>query len=73
MGQYDTLKVKCPSCNKKVKFQSKGGDCNMTTYKLKNVPIDVLSDVNRYGPQTCECGTKIIIQIRTMAKVKVVK
>lgn len=55
MGCYDTVMVPCPKCGRKEAFQSKGGDCLLRDFDLDEAPADVLSDVNRHGPATCEC------------------
>jgi hypothetical protein len=54
MGLYDTVVVPCPNCGTKSYFQSKGGECVLETYELDEAPDDVMSDVNRHGPATCE-------------------
>lgn len=57
MGLFDSVMVPCPNCGSKLEFQSKSGDCIMATYELKDTPADVLMDVMRHGPRTCDCGT----------------
>lgn len=58
MGCFDTVMVPCPKCGTEDQFQSKGGDCLLREYSLAECPDDVLSDVNRHAPNTCEkCGT----------------
>lgn len=58
MGCYDTVMVPCPKCGRKEAFQSKGGDCLLRDFDLDEAPADVLADVNRHAPATCEhCGT----------------
>ena len=62
MGCFDSVMVKCPSCGVEAEFQSKGGKCMMSTYRLHDAPIDVLSDVNRHAPITCRaCGTRFMV------------
>lgn len=58
MGMYDTVMVPCPKCGAKAEFQSKSGQCRLDVYELDEAPADVLYDVNRHAPATCECGTK---------------
>lgn len=59
MGCYDVVKVPCPACGTVEPAQSKGGDCRLLSYDLSDCPMDVLSDVNRHAPFTCEkCKTK---------------
>jgi len=58
MGCPDTVIVRCPKCGEESYFQSKGGACLLRTFTLADCPDDVLSDVNRHAPNTCEkCGT----------------
>ncbi len=58
MGCYETIEVPCPKCGEIEEAQSKSGPCAMSQYTLKNVPIDVLQDVNRHAPFQCsKCGT----------------
>lgn len=69
MGMFDSVMVPCPKCGKLSEFQSKGGDCLLWVYTLDTAPADVLSDVNRHAPNTCdECGTKFAAQVDVSAK-----
>jgi ribosomal protein S27AE len=69
MGMFDTVMVPCPKCGTKSGFQSKGGDCMMAEYELENCPSYVLSDVNRYAPNTCvECGTVFAVRVTWSAE-----
>lgn len=64
MGTYDSVLVPCPKCGVASEFQSKGGDCFLREYTLENAPADVLSDVNRHAPNTCEkCGTRFAVNV----------
>lgn len=68
MGCFDTIRVPCPSCGKRHDCQSKSGPCNLRTYNLENAPQDVLFDVNRHGPYTCEgCGRVFTVRLQTIA------
>lgn len=53
---YDIVLVNCPNCGQEHEFQSKGGDCSLGVYTLRDCPDDVLQDVNRHSPHTCDCG-----------------
>jgi hypothetical protein len=65
MGCYDTVLVPCPKCGEMEDFQSKGGDCFLAVYDLDKAPVEVLSDVNRHAPVTCEkCGTVFGVMIK---------
>lgn len=58
MGCFDTVLVPCPNCDERSEFQTKSGACCLMTYNLEEAPDDVLADVNRHAPNTCEnCGT----------------
>lgn len=63
MGMYDSVWVNCPQCNEESEFQSKGGECLLYSYTLENCPNDVLSDVNRHSPNTCDCGASFEIDV----------
>jgi len=58
MGLYDTVWLKCPKCNERNAFQSKGGECMLNSFDESNVPFNVLMNVNRHSPIECaKCGT----------------
>lgn len=58
MGLFDSVMVPCPKCGERREFQTKGGECTLTTYSLEDAPLDVLSDVNRHAPLRCQkCST----------------
>ena len=64
MGMYDTVMVPCPKCGERFPAQSKSGDCTLETFKLEDAPEDVLCDVNRHAPFSCDsCGTLFKVQI----------
>ena len=72
MGMFDTVKVKCPKCGTTEEFQTKGGNCLLQYYNLKNAPHDVLSDINRHSPYTCvKCKTKFKVDIEKRISIKV--
>lgn len=69
MGMFDSVMVPCPKCGKLSEFQSKGGACILKEYTLGTAPADVLSDVNRHAPNTCEdCGTLFAVQVSLTAQ-----
>jgi hypothetical protein len=74
MGVYDTVRVPCPSCGAIYHAQSKGGECDLVTYDLDICPADVLSDVNRHAPFTCESwNTKFDVEYTlSVSSIKVV-
>lgn len=67
MACYDVVKVQCPSCDRWLDFQSKGGECKMEVYTLRDAPNDVLSDVNRHAPINCKCGKLVVVQLQVVA------
>lgn len=68
MGMYDSVMVPCPTCGELSEFQSKGGACLLRTYSLDEAPGDVLLDVNRHAPNTCEnCSTTFEVAVHYVA------
>ena len=68
MGMFDYVNLKCPHCGATYATQSKGGDCTLATYDLHDAPSDVVLDVNRHAPFTCEeCGAMFEVGIRVWA------
>lgn len=62
MGCYDSVMVPCPGCQSPLEFQSKSGDCTLSTYTLEDAPNDVLHDVNRHAPIGCnQCGALVLV------------
>ena len=74
MGMYDIVMVPCPQCGTRAAFQSKGGDCTLTTYELDEAPLDVLQDVNRHAPWKClDYDTSFHVDVRFTYTAKSVK
>jgi hypothetical protein len=71
MGMFDTVMVPCPSCGKKEEFQSKSGECYLQVFELELCPADILVDVNRHSPYTCDCGTVFEVGLSGRKSVKV--
>lgn len=70
MGCYDTVIIPCPNCGEPYAAQSKGGKCFLDNYSLDNAPQDVLADVNRHAPFTCDqCETifEVIFKVKAVA------
>ena len=65
MGVYDTVFVPCPDCGEVYPAQSKSGDCLLQDFELNEAPHDVMADVNRHAPFTCECGC--VFEVKTYA------
>lgn len=67
MGMFDTVLVPCPRCGTKHEAQSKGGSCTLMEFELTATPQDVLADVNRHAPFTCEnCGVTFMVVLTPM-------
>jgi len=71
MGCYDEIRVICPKCKEDLYFQSKGGECLLSTYTLENCPDDVMSNANRHSPYQCGCGYRYEIDIINRKLVRV--
>lgn len=57
MGCFDSVMLNCPECSFENEFQSKSGPRSLTTYRLPDIPENVLVDVNRHAPIVCgKCG-----------------
>jgi predicted RNA-binding Zn-ribbon protein involved in translation (DUF1610 family) len=57
MGCYDTVLVPCPQCGEAYEAQSKGGECLLGLYTPDTAPPEVIHDLNRHAPFTCDaCG-----------------
>lgn len=63
MGMFDSVWVKCPNCGLEHEFQSKSGECILGNYVLDDCPDDVMEDINRHAPCTCECGASYKVDI----------
>lgn len=70
MGCFDTILVPCPECGQEEQFQSKGGDCLLEVVKLRDCPIDILSDANRHAPYLCDCGTQFKVDLENKESVR---
>lgn len=69
MGVFDSINIPRPKCGKRQEAQSKSGDCILATYEIENAPTDVLADINRHAPFTCEkCGTVFEIKLTVLAQ-----
>ena len=45
MGVYDTLIIRCVSCNNPIELQSKAGDCHLERFTITDVPLSILADI----------------------------
>lgn len=56
MGLFDSVYADCPTCGKKIEFQSKEGECYLYNYTVDDAPVEVLWDVLN-EPHYCRfCG-----------------
>ena len=67
---YDTVMVPCPECGALYGAQSKSGPCECETYTLDQAPGNVMLDVNRHSPFTCECGAYFVVLFESEVIVK---
>jgi len=63
MGSFDVLVINCPNCGARLEYQSKGGSCDFREYSLVDIPLDVLSDVNRHLTPCSGCGNTYRIEV----------
>ena len=75
MGMFDSVMITCPSCGKKLEFQSKAGDCTLATYEQDKVPIEIAYDIG-LDVERCECGAYVGVmrdtEIRTVPVIGVI-
>lgn len=69
MGCYDSVIIPCPACGTEQEVQTKGGECLLRTFKLKDAPTDVLWDINRHAPFVCDaCKKKFVVSFNWASK-----
>lgn len=58
MGMFDSVFARCPNCGKQIEFQSKAGECDLSEYNIREVPVEIAADLNhKWNKETCEyCG-----------------
>lgn len=56
MGVFDSVLCRCPNCDAEIEFQSKAGKCDMTTYSLRSVPIEIAVDLENTLESCSNCG-----------------
>ena len=67
MGMFDYVIVRCPKCANKIEFQSKGGECRLTTYTLANAPLNVVVDLEDRSERCDECGEDVSVTTNARA------
>lgn len=65
MGVYDRVLVPCPNCGSKVEFQSKVGNCCVSTFPIDAVPIKIAMDLDHKYSTCNKCKRVITIRYRT--------
>lgn len=75
MGMFDSVYVPCPDCKTLTEFQSKAGECDLSSYNLGNVPGVILSDlINRPTGEKCPaCGRYFQVPRDSMFKLEVTR
>ena len=70
MGCYNTIIIRCPVCHEKLQWQTKSGDCSLSTYELHEAPI---ADLGAIVGDTalCECGRILSVHVQFIATVVV--
>lgn len=69
MGMYDSVKIRCPKCNKiNEDVQSKAGECGLNVYpNLDSAPLSIVADLaeaSEKGRVRCEhCNATIMIKV----------
>jgi hypothetical protein len=47
MGMFDSIYVRCPTCNERTELQSKAGVCELKIYTLDSAPPEILVDLDK--------------------------
>lgn len=66
MGMFDSIRGKCPNCNKNVEIQTKLGECLLREYNLDKLPVDIATAIawKKNYIETCEhCNSKFMLQL----------
>jgi hypothetical protein len=72
MGSFDRVIVKC-DCGEDLEFQSKAGNCDLSTYSLNNIPIVIAIDLNGSSEMCHECGKLTILTYHGPFNVRMIK
>lgn len=58
MGLFNTITTDCHLCGSKVKFQSKGGSCNLEEFDVQSAPIRDLAYIADEIETCPKCGAR---------------
>ena len=62
MGLFDRVLVKCNNCEDHIEFQSKAGNCSMTTYEIFDMPPAIAEDLDNAVEKCDNCGQEVMIK-----------
>lgn len=62
MGMFDTITFKCPACGRVNDFQTKSGDCDLSTYSTKSVPVDIAKAIDGRTVFCSHCDYEVTFQ-----------
>ncbi len=62
MGMYDEINFSCPKCDARVEFQSKAGECCLSSFHEGSVPVHIAEDIVG-DTVACSCGAVCEAQI----------
>ena len=63
MGMFDSVIHDCPNCSERIEWQSKAGECLLSTFPSENVPIAIAKEING-DVETCPgCGRRYKITV----------
>lgn len=62
MGLYNTIDVHCPSCGTIHDLQSKGGSCQLVTYKERSVPLGDAAYIHGSIIKCSNCHSSFLVE-----------
>jgi hypothetical protein len=67
MGMFDSVHVNCPNiqCDGVLEFQSKRGNCNLDSYTLIDMPVEIAIDLKGSHERCPKCNNLVYIDIQT--------
>lgn len=61
MGMFDSVWTKCPVCSQEVEFQSKAGSCDLHSYSVSSVPVEIALDLDSVAETCIHCNTHLVL------------